>query len=250
MESASVSNRHPRTLQKQGLAMAGTTRGRQGLAGKQNAATATRHTGQQPGSVQSLAERVYSWSVHDLDYRPDNSNTISRSLTTARTHHNSNSAELFCPQALESLCDGPCAAMFEYLMENIKPSSSVRLSRPPALDSSRQTQVRVAKRAEQQAKTLRCRDLVLTVAQKRREVEEAKERIRHQRQLQSMKEIHHQQTIHRAQILQEYQSFFQKLRLEVAPLRRDRGSNRYALELTLARTAEEALKVIRQVAIE
>lgn len=148
MESASVSNRHPRTLQRQGLMMATTTRRRQGLAGNQNTGTTT----QQLGSAQSLAERVYSWSVHELDYRPDNSDTVSKSL--AMTHHNSHSKseDTFCPQALErcsyllivhhvafrlgfvrhgsltwiflnSLCDGPCATMFEYLVENIKPRS-------------------------------------------------------------------------------------------------------------------------------
>lgn len=252
MESASASTRHPRTLHGQNLVRAASTRTKRGLAGNQ--ITSATRTSREPYTAQSLAERVYSWSIHDMDYRPDSNDTAARSHPRPKMHHDSHSnSEEFCPQALESLCDGPCATMFEYLVENIKSRSSIHSSRPTDEDLSWKTQIGKARRTESQAKAVRCRELVLAIAQKQREIAEAKERIKHQRQLQTIKEIHHQQSLHKARILQEYQSFFQRLRLgseEAAPYSRDHNSARYTLETTLTRTAEEVARITRLVAVD
>ncbi|KAG0004513.1 hypothetical protein BGZ65_000209 [Modicella reniformis] len=133
-----------------------------------------------------------------------------------------------------SLCDGPCATVFEYLVENIKPRSGTR-------------------RAELQAKEFQCRELALVIAQRQREITEVKERIKHQRQLESIKAIHHKQSVHKAQVLQEYQSLFQQLRLrpvEVDMAHHEHNSTRYTLETTLARTLEEVARVTKAVAID
>ncbi|KAG0273588.1 hypothetical protein BGZ95_010610 [Linnemannia exigua] len=136
-----------------------------------------------------LAERVYSWSTAELDYRPDRGDIRARSHQRIALYASTSGSEQpeYSPQALISLCHGPCGLMFEYLTENLKSRSN---NTDQILERKQHS---LAARQKQQSRTLQCHELTLAIARKQREIAEVKERIKKQRQLQTVKEIHHQQ---------------------------------------------------------
>ncbi|KAG0201145.1 hypothetical protein BGX33_010501 [Mortierella sp. NVP41] len=161
--------------------------------------------------ARALAERVYSWSIAELDYRPDRGDIRSRSHPRIGLYASSSRAEQpeYCPQALTSLCHGPCGPMFEYLAENLKSRSKD--------------------------------------ARREREIAETKERIKKQRQLQTAKEIHHRQDIQTIRVLQEYQGRLQQT--QITPLAHGTGTNQHMLEATLQKTLQEISALLKQVAL-
>lgn len=109
---------------------------------------------EQNSPAQELAERVYTWSATELDYRPDRGDIRARShprinlyastfndeqpeycpqeITRYQLHHTMlqvmgnqfitrslNSPCCFSTLCLTSLCQGPCGPMFEYLVDNL-----------------------------------------------------------------------------------------------------------------------------------
>ncbi|KAG0097962.1 hypothetical protein BGZ93_001536 [Podila epicladia] len=72
-----------------------------------------------------------------------------------------------------------------------------------------------SKHTEQEEKAVQCRRLALAVAMKKQEIARTKERIKQQRQRQTLQEIHHQQSINRVRILQQYEPLLQKIESDV-----------------------------------
>lgn len=109
---------------------------------------------EQNSPAQELAERVYTWSTTELDYRPDRGDIRLRSHPRISLYASTSKNEQpeYCPQAITryqlhhimlqitcnlfitrslnsshcistlcstSLCQGPCGPMFEYLADNL-----------------------------------------------------------------------------------------------------------------------------------
>ncbi|KAG0314407.1 hypothetical protein BGZ99_008155 [Dissophora globulifera] len=197
-------------------------------------------------AAQSLSERVYSWSINDLDYRPDD-----RDLKVGVSHTGVAPPASFSPEALRSLCAGPLAPALEYLVDNIKPRSAIRSFQTSQHPPPGRIQHSLAGRAELEAKTNQIRGLTLAIAQKQHEIAEAKERIKQQRQLQVMKEIHRQQSTRRVKALQEYEA---RLRPGLSKMfkgalgTRNDGSNHDTLRTTLHKVLQETSRTIDMVA--
>ncbi|KAG0306027.1 hypothetical protein BGZ98_003090 [Dissophora globulifera] len=197
-------------------------------------------------AAQSLSERVYSWSINDLDYRPDD-----RDLKVGVSHTGVAPPASFSPEALRSLCAGPLAPAMEYLVEHIKPRSAIRAFQTSQHPLPGRTQHSSAGRAELETKTNQIRGLTLAIAQKQHEIAEAKERIKQQRQLQVLKEIHRQQSTQRVKALQEYEARFRQQQSKMfkgALGTRDGGSNYDTLRTTLHKVLQETSRAIDMVA--
>ncbi|KAG0380453.1 hypothetical protein BGX24_008087 [Mortierella sp. AD032] len=146
--------------------------------------------------AQELAERVYSWSTAELDYRPDRGDIQARNHQRIALYASTSRSKQpeYSPQALISLCHGPCGPMFEYLAENLKSRSTIaEQNRDNADQTLERKQYSLVARQKQESRSLQCYEVTLAIARKQREIAEAKERIKKQRQLQTVKEIHHQQ---------------------------------------------------------
>ncbi|KAF9198073.1 hypothetical protein BGZ49_001221 [Haplosporangium sp. Z 27] len=205
----------------------------------------------------SLAEKIYRWSTVELDYRPESIDSKTRSHVRSIGNSRSQTASesVFCPQALVSLCEGPCVPIMEYLVENIKSRSAIQSSRSAMSDQDTpMDQGQKSQRIlERQAKSLQSRDLMLAIVLKQREISEARERIKQQRQIHAVKDIHHKQSICKIRVLQEYETLFQRLRLESLEGNmsiRNNDSNHYAMKTTLDNTLEEVMRIIKLVAID
>ncbi|KAF9356462.1 hypothetical protein BGX26_005236 [Mortierella sp. AD094] len=213
---------------------------------------------QQHIPVDSLPERVYRWSTSELDYRPENIDARTRSRTKSITDSRTQSVSKpgFCPLALESLCDGPCAPILDYLVEAIKSRSVSQLSRKTISNQARSTNQaheRSQGRRERQERILKCRDLTLAIALKQREITETKERIKRQRQLEVARKIHHKQSHFKIRVLQEYEALFHQLRLNTSksPLSiRDNSSSHYLMKTTFERALGEVTRITKLVAID
>ncbi|KAF9916097.1 hypothetical protein BX616_004630 [Lobosporangium transversale] len=174
--------------------------------------------GSKQKTIESLAQQVYWWSIHDLDYRPERDNAKirghGRSLLLSLQQQQEQG---FCSQALESLCESPCAPMFEYLVENIKPRSIVQAKQPCQVQSMKQaTDQIVANLTERQLRALQVRELVHAIAHKQQEIKNLKKQIKRQRQTQSVKEIHYQQSSQKVRVLEEFDTLFHELVPKVA----------------------------------
>ncbi|KAF9121702.1 hypothetical protein BGW39_010328 [Mortierella sp. 14UC] len=135
------------------------------------------------------------------------------------------------------------------LQENLKSRSKlVGQNRDAADQTLARKQKSLEARQKQQSRTLQCHDLTLAIARKQREIAEAKERIKKQRQLQTVKEIHHQQEMQTIRVFQEYQERLQQT--QIAPLVQGAGSNRYTLEAALQKTVQDIYSLLKQVALE
>ncbi|KAF9906853.1 hypothetical protein EC991_000216 [Linnemannia zychae] len=206
---------------------------------------------QQNSPAQELAERVYSWSITELDYRPDQGDIRARSHPRIALYASTSRNEQpeYCPQALISLCHGPCGSMFAYLTENLKSRSKIAGHNGDIAGQTLERKKRsLEARQKQQSRTLQCHELTLAIARKQREIAEAKERIRKQRQLQTVKEIHHQQEVQTIRILQEYQERLQQT--QIAPLVQGAGVNRHIFEAALQKTLQDIYSLLKQVIIE
>ncbi|KAF8935368.1 hypothetical protein BGZ47_009979 [Haplosporangium gracile] len=95
---------------------------------------------------------------------------------------------------------------------------------------------RLPVRQKQQARTLQCHELTLAIARKQREIAECKERIKKQRQLQTVKEIHHQQELQTIRVFQEYQARLHQT--QIVPL------------VALQKSAQEISSLLKLVAVE
>ncbi|KAG0291190.1 hypothetical protein BGZ96_005413 [Linnemannia gamsii] len=81
-----------------------------------------------------------------------------------------------------------------------------------------------------------------------REIAECKERIKKQRQLQTVKEIHRQQEIQTIRIFQEYQTRLQQT--QIVPLAHGAGANRHTLEAALQKIVKEIFSILKVVTAE
>ncbi|KAG0362573.1 hypothetical protein BGZ54_008577 [Gamsiella multidivaricata] len=256
LESTSSSTRLARRTQRPSPTY-GTNDKRQDSTQHQQTRSAT-YNGSlaQESAAESLAERVYSWSINELDYRPHGNGTKPRSQARTLLHvAHPKDEEKFCPQALESLCNGPCAPMFKYLIENVRSRSAINTSDRGKSDrTQRMARQGTPRHVERQVKLLQCRDLTLAIVQKQREIAETKERIKQRRQLQSIKKIHHQQSEHSIHVLQEYQGRFQQLSHVTAGSRpfshKEDDTKHYMLKTTLEKAIGEVLRIIKMVAID
>ncbi|KAF9547160.1 hypothetical protein EC957_008841 [Mortierella hygrophila] len=190
---------------------------------------------EQKSPAQKLAERVHSWSTTELDYRPDKGDIRARSHPRIILHASTSRDEQpeYSPQALASLCQGPCGPMFEYLAENLKTRSKAKQDKDNAEQTLARKQQSLTMRQKQQSRTLQCHELTLSIARKQREIAECKERIKKQRQLQTVKEIHHQQEMQTIRVFQEYQARLQLTQIAV-----------------LQKTVQEISDLLKQVAVE
>lgn len=138
--------------------------------------------------------------------------------------------------------------MFEYLAENLKTRSKDIQDKDNAEQTLARKQHSLAVRQKQQSRTLHCHELTLSIARKQREIAECKERIKKQRQLQIVKEIHHQQEMQTIRVFQEYQAHLQQT--QIVPLVHGTGTNRHTLEAVLQKTVQEISSLLKQVAVE
>ncbi|KAF9147705.1 hypothetical protein BG015_010607 [Linnemannia schmuckeri] len=115
------------------------------------------------------------------------------------------------------------------------------------LNTSQKTS-KLVLRQKQQSRILQCHELTLAIARKQREIAECKERIKKQRQLQTVKEIHHQQEMQTIRVFQEYQAHLQQT--QIVPLVHRTGTNRHTVEVALQKTAQEISSLLKQVAVE
>ncbi|KAK3838250.1 MAG: hypothetical protein J3R72DRAFT_184524 [Linnemannia gamsii] len=201
--------------------------------------------------AQELAERVYSWSTAELDYRPDRGDIRARSHQRIALYASISRSEQpeYSPQALISLCHGPCGPMFEYLAENLKSRSTIaEQNRDNADQTLERKQYSLAARQKQESRSLQCYEVTLAIARKQREIAEAKERIKKQRQLQTVKEIHHQQETQTIRVFQEYQDRLQQI--QIAPLVQKAGANRHTLEAALQKTIQDIYSLLKQITLE
>ncbi|KAF8981305.1 hypothetical protein BGZ46_002980 [Entomortierella lignicola] len=184
----------------------------------------------------SLAEKIYRWSTVELDYRPESIDSKTRSHVRSIGNSRSQivSESVFCPQAL---------------VRAIQSSRSAMSDQDTPMDQGQKSQ----RILERQAKSLQSRDLMLAIALKQREISEARERIKQQRQTHAVKDIHHKQSICKIRVLQEYEKLFQRLRLESLEGNmsiRNNDSNHYAMKTTLDNTLEEVMRIVKLVAID
>ncbi|KAF9339914.1 hypothetical protein BGZ91_004223 [Linnemannia elongata] len=205
---------------------------------------------EQNSHAQQLAERVHSWSTIELDYRPDRGDIRARSHSRINLHASvsRNEQPEFSPQVLASLCQGPCGPIFGYLAENLRARSKDKQKKANAEQTLARKQQSLTLRQKQQSRTLQCHELTLSIARKQREIAECKERIKKQRQLQTVKEIHHKQEMQTIRILQEYQARLQQT--QIVPLVHGTGTNRHTLEAILQKTVQEISCLLKQVAVE
>ncbi|KAF9389292.1 hypothetical protein CPB97_011652 [Podila verticillata] len=178
-----------------------------------------------PSPGELLADRVYSWAVGELQYQPQDHTgaTHSHSRSTFPAYSGKPKHPEFCPQALKSLCEGPCGPIFEYLVENIRKRPiaheaqqiQLRQRLDVAHDHHQFMQKQDAKHTEQEEKAIQCQQLALAVAMKKQEITRTKERIKQQRQRQTLQEIYYQQSINRLRVLQQYEPLLQKIETDV-----------------------------------
>ncbi|KAF9136887.1 hypothetical protein BGX30_010732 [Mortierella sp. GBA39] len=138
--------------------------------------------------------------------------------------------------------------MFEYLAGNLKTRSKAKQDKDNAEQTLARKQQSLAVRQKQQSRTLQCHELTLSIARKQREIAECKERIKKQRQLQTVKEIHHQQEMQTIRVFQEYQARLQLT--QIVPLVHGTGTNRHTLEAVLQKTVQEISDLLKQIAVE
>ncbi|KAF9919158.1 hypothetical protein FBU30_011141 [Linnemannia zychae] len=196
-----------------------------------------------------LAERMYSWSITELDYRPNGCDIRTQSHPRISIHAPSSRSGQpeYNPQALMGLCSGPCEPIVEYLIENIK-SRSLKQTKDFTKRTLPKKQNSIDSRQIQQINTLRCQEMALAIARKQREIAECKERIKKQKQLQTVKEIYHQQELRTIRMFQRYQERLQQT--EISLLVNKTGGYPHALETALQKTVQDISHLLKQVALE
>ncbi|KAI8604087.1 hypothetical protein EDD21DRAFT_239702 [Dissophora ornata] len=244
MESGLASTRSPRKLQQRHILAASANRKRRDSThGRSVANLAT--TADNPflevslqkhhsEASRSLSELVYTWCINDLDYRPGNIDTRMGSHVGALTHGSTSTRPLpeFSPESIDR---------------------AIHASQIIDSNRSERIQVSIAGHMEREAIALRNRDLTLAIAQKQREIAEAKERIKQQRQLQVAKEIHHRQSVQIVKVLQEYDTLlrqYQPNTLKSTTWFQENDSDHYALRATIEKVLREVSRTIELVTIK
>ncbi|CAO3574400.1 unnamed protein product [Mortierella alpina] len=209
------------------------------------------HDQDQDKVVRALAERVYVWATNELDYRPkqDAKNRVVPRSTSLITSGDSERGD-FGPSALVSLCDGPCGPMLEYLAENMKPRSIARVAQlsRSSLAKHPNPKLSLTEDKDQKSRMVQCRELAFAVACKQREIENVRERIKQQRQLQAIKHIHLQQSAGKVTSLQKVQPMLQQASVgssvhedEIPP---------QDIKIIFERALGDTLRIVRAIALD